>query len=71
MTTTAARKLVFFGANIVAGQTITVTQVTGEKVTGTVKRITAKDRKTGLRKATLTSGRTVFVEASAIVKVAR
>lgn len=69
--TTAPRKLVHFGRHITAGQTITVDQVNGTKVTGKVLRITVANRKTGLRKATMTDGRIAFIEPSRIVKVAR
>lgn len=59
MTTTASR---LFASDLHKGQTIRFTDNAGTKIRGTIKMITAPNRRTGFRKITLTTGQVTFVD---------
>lgn len=65
-TASAPRKLINFGSDLRKGMTVKAHQVNGTTVTGTIARITVADRKTGQRKATMTSGQVAFINTNEV-----
>lgn len=60
MTTTTASRL--FATNLRKGQAIRFIDNAGTRVNGTIKSITAPNRRTGLRKITLTTGLVTYAD---------
>ena len=63
-TTTTAPRLAHDFASLRAGLFIRFIDNTGTLHTGTIKRITSADRRTGFRKITFTSGTITFISPS-------